>query len=60
LHAAQHRTYGNSHIIEQISMIEDILKKELAYVVNGSVYFDVRKYAKDHDTDAYQEERLMR
>src|SRR6185295_14851445 len=30
-------------------MIEDILQKGLAYVANGSVYFDVRKYAKNND-----------
>ena len=36
---------ATGHIIEQISMIEDILSKGYAYVVNGSVYFDVVKYA---------------
>lgn len=40
---------ATGHIIEQIDMIEDILEKGFAYVVNGSVYFDVSKYAKDHD-----------
>jgi len=40
---------ATGHIIEQISMIEEILDKGFAYVVNGSVYFDVSKYAKDHD-----------
>jgi len=32
------------HIQEQIKMIEKLVKKGLAYEVNGSVYFDVTKY----------------
>ena len=36
---------ATGHIIEQISMIETIIEKGYAYEVNGSVYFDVRKYA---------------
>ncbi|HXS35843.1 MAG TPA: cysteine--tRNA ligase, partial [Flavipsychrobacter sp.] len=39
---------ATGHIIEQISMIEDIMKKGYAYAVNGSVYFDVRKYAEHY------------
>ncbi len=39
---------ATGHIIEQISMIEDILRKGFAYEVNGSVYFDVKKYAESH------------
>lgn len=39
---------ATGHIIEQISMIEEILKKGYAYEVNGSVYFDVKKYADDY------------
>ncbi|HSN49717.1 MAG TPA: cysteine--tRNA ligase, partial [Bacteroidales bacterium] len=35
---------ASGHIIEQIRMIEDILAEGYAYVVNGSVYFDVLKY----------------
>ena len=37
--------HASGHIIEQIEMVQTILKKGLAYEVNGSVYFDVRKYA---------------
>ena len=40
---------ATGHIVEQINMIEDIISKGYAYVVNGSVYFDVKKYAASHD-----------
>lgn len=36
---------ATGHIIEQISMIEDIIQKGFAYEMNGSVYFDVKKFA---------------
>lgn len=39
---------ATGHIIEQISMIQDILQKGYAYEVNGSVYFDVHRYAGHH------------
>lgn len=35
---------ATGHIVEQIEMVQDILKAGLAYEVNGSVYFDVTKY----------------
>lgn len=37
---------ASGHIIEQIGMIQKILDAGYAYVVNGSVYFDVEKYSK--------------
>ncbi|MEP7127946.1 MAG: cysteine--tRNA ligase [Chitinophagales bacterium] len=40
---------ATGHIVEQITMIEDIIEKGFAYVVNGSVYFDVTKYAREND-----------
>lgn len=39
---------ATGHIIEQIGMIEKIIADGYAYVVNGSVYFDVEKYNKDY------------
>jgi cysteinyl-tRNA synthetase len=36
---------ATGHIVEQIDMINTILKEGYAYEVNGSVYFDVKKYA---------------
>lgn len=35
---------ATGHVIEQIEMTQAILDKGLAYEVNGSVYFDVKKY----------------
>lgn len=36
---------ATGHIIEQINMIQQILDAGYAYEINGSVYFDVKKYA---------------
>ena len=36
---------ATGHIVEQIGMIEKIIAEGYAYVVKGSVYFDVKKYA---------------
>ena len=37
---------ATGHIQEQIEVIEQIIENGFAYVVNGSVYFDVRAYSK--------------
>ncbi|HSV88634.1 MAG TPA: cysteine--tRNA ligase [Bacteroidales bacterium] len=39
---------ASGHIIEQIEMVKAILDAEYAYVVNGSVYFNVEKYHKKY------------
>ena len=36
---------ATGHIVEQIAMIQKIIEEGYAYEVNGSVYFDVKKYA---------------
>jgi len=40
---------ATGHIVEQINMIEKIIREGFGYEVNGSVYFDVKKYAVSHD-----------
>jgi len=40
---------ASGHIIEQIEMIGTIIDNGYAYESNGSVYFDVIRYSKDHD-----------
>lgn len=40
---------ATGHIVEQIEMTQTLLDKGLAYKTNGSVYFDVAKYNKDHN-----------
>ncbi|MEN6588237.1 MAG: cysteine--tRNA ligase [Proteiniphilum sp.] len=40
---------ATGHILEQIEMIKKILEAGFAYEVNGSVYFDVEKYSREHD-----------
>src|SRR3989304_6558184 len=40
---------ASGHIIEQIEMIKSMINNGFAYVVNGSVYFDVIKYSKSNN-----------
>ncbi|MDI3527319.1 MAG: cysteinyl-tRNA synthetase [Tenuifilum sp.] len=39
---------ASGHIIEQIELVKKILANGYAYERNGSIYFDVVKYNKDH------------
>ena len=40
--------HAAGHIIEQEQLVKEILDNGYAYESNGSVYFDVEKYDKDH------------
>ncbi|HNS43206.1 MAG TPA: cysteine--tRNA ligase, partial [Taishania sp.] len=40
---------ATQHIQEQIEIIEQIIDNGYAYVTNGSVYFDVRKYSETYN-----------
>ena len=40
---------ASGHIIEQIALVQEILKNGYAYESNGSVYFDVKEYNKRHN-----------
>jgi cysteinyl-tRNA synthetase len=39
---------ATAHIIEQIDITKKLIEKGLAYEVNGSVYFNVKKYNQKH------------
>jgi cysteinyl-tRNA synthetase len=39
---------ATGHIVEQIEMIKKIINEGYAYEVNGSVYFDVKKFAEKY------------
>ena len=40
---------ATGHISEQIEMVKQIIANGYAYEVNGTVYFDVDKYTKEHN-----------
>lgn len=40
--------HASGHIIEQIELVKQILDNGYAYESQGSIYFDVNKYNKDH------------
>lgn len=40
--------HASGHIIEQIALVKEILDNGFAYESEGSVYFDVAKYDKEH------------
>ena len=49
---------ATGHIIEQIEMVKEILKSGYAYEIDGTVYFDVEKYAQDHEYGTLTNRRL--
>jgi len=40
---------ASGHVMEQIDLAKKILDAGYAYISEGSVYFDVKKYAEDHN-----------
>lgn len=49
---------ATGHIIEQQEMAKEIINKGLAYEVNGTVYFDVEKFAKTNNYTALTGRKL--
>ena len=40
---------ATGHILEQIEMVQKIIDNGYGYIINGSVYFDTRKFAEDKE-----------
>ncbi|MFO0358268.1 MAG: cysteine--tRNA ligase [Sphingobacteriaceae bacterium] len=49
---------ATGHIIEQQEIAEEIIRKGYAYEVNGTVYFDVEKFAKEFNYTALTGRKL--
>jgi cysteinyl-tRNA synthetase len=49
---------ATGHIIEQIELIKKIIENGFAYVVNGSVYFDVHKFNETNDYGILSKRKL--
>jgi cysteinyl-tRNA synthetase len=49
---------ATGHIIEQQQIAEEIIKKGYAYEANGTIYFDVEKFAKEHNYTALTGRKL--
>nr|WP_321237358.1 cysteine--tRNA ligase [uncultured Psychroserpens sp.] len=49
---------ATGHIIEQIELIKKIIDNGFAYVVNGSVYFDVHKFDESNDYGVLSKRKL--
>ena len=49
---------ATGHIIEQIDLIQSIIDNGFAYVINGSVYFDVHKYNESNEYGILSKRKL--
>lgn len=49
---------ATGHIIEQQEIAETIIKNGYAYESNGTIYFDVEKFAKEHNYTALTGRKL--
>ncbi|WP_456442228.1 cysteine--tRNA ligase [Psychroserpens sp.] len=49
---------ATGHIIEQINLIQTIIKNDFGYEINGSVYFDVHKYNQTNDYGILSKRKL--
>lgn len=49
---------ATGHIIEQIELVKTILNNGFAYIVNGSVYFDVHKFNETKDYGVLSKRKL--
>ncbi|MDH7914435.1 cysteine--tRNA ligase [Winogradskyella sp. SYSU M77433] len=49
---------ATGHIIEQIELIQTIIDNGFAYIVNGSVYFDVHKYNESNEYGILSKRKL--
>ncbi|MFV0566271.1 MAG: cysteine--tRNA ligase [Flavobacteriaceae bacterium] len=49
---------ATGHIIEQIELIKSIIDNGFAYIVNGSVYFDVHKFNQAHEYGKLSKRKL--
>jgi len=49
---------ATGHIIEQIELIQSIIDNGFAYIVNGSVYFDVHKYNESNEYGILSKRKL--
>jgi cysteinyl-tRNA synthetase len=49
---------ATGHIIEQIELIKSIIDNGFAYVINGSVYFDVHKYNETNEYGVLSKRKL--
>ncbi|MEG0026130.1 MAG: cysteine--tRNA ligase [Bacilli bacterium] len=50
---------ATDNIKEYITVIEDLIKKDIAYISNGNVYFDTTKYSKYYELSGRNQNDLL-